>query len=137
MNRSTNYNFYLPENSDYRDVSAFNYNFTTIDTNLAGVAGRKSLMRINKTYTNVTIPASGYVSFDTLTNIINEHPNELSVRWFIVSMTMRGWSGATLPLQLLKNSDGTSFYVAGAPQTITSFTVEYFFGNPDRVTQPV
>ena len=35
MNRSTNYNFYLPENSDYRDISAFNYNFTAIDTELA------------------------------------------------------------------------------------------------------
>lgn len=35
MNRSTNYNFYLPENSDYRDVSALTYNFTVIDTELA------------------------------------------------------------------------------------------------------
>lgn len=32
MNRSTNYNFYLPENSDYRDVSQFVYNFETIDS---------------------------------------------------------------------------------------------------------
>ncbi len=34
MNRSTNYNFYLPGNSDYRDVNQFNYNFEIIDSEL-------------------------------------------------------------------------------------------------------
>ena len=34
MNRSTNYNFYLPESSDIIQVSQFDYNFETIDTNL-------------------------------------------------------------------------------------------------------
>ena len=32
MNRSTNLNLYLPENSDYRDVSQLTYNFETIDS---------------------------------------------------------------------------------------------------------
>ena len=32
MNRSTNLNLYLPENSDYRDVSQLTYNFSTLDT---------------------------------------------------------------------------------------------------------
>ena len=32
MNRSTNYNLYLPETSDYRDVSQLTYNFSTLDT---------------------------------------------------------------------------------------------------------
>lgn len=32
MNRSTNLNMYLPENSDYRDVSQLTYNFEALDT---------------------------------------------------------------------------------------------------------
>ena len=42
MNRSTNFNFYLPENSDYRDVSQLTYNFDTIDTQLAATNGRQT-----------------------------------------------------------------------------------------------
>lgn len=42
MNRSTNYNFYLPESSDYIAVSQLNYNFETIDTVLGNDARTKT-----------------------------------------------------------------------------------------------
>lgn len=47
MQRSTNYTFYLPENSDYRDISVLNWNFNKIDSELA------------KTNSDIAIFASG------------------------------------------------------------------------------
>ena len=61
MNRSTNYNFYLPENSDYRDVSAFNYNFTTIDTELNTQNNRSAVSLILDT--GYTLTTSGSLPY--------------------------------------------------------------------------
>ena len=44
MNRSTNLNMYLPENSDMQDVSQLTYNFDTLDGVVgSGVSGTRSI----------------------------------------------------------------------------------------------
>lgn len=62
MNRSTNYNFYLPENSDYRDVSQFNYNFETIDSALFNVGKVTS-----GGTSNVAVPDATYTTISSVT----------------------------------------------------------------------
>lgn len=87
------------------------------------------ISRVTETYNNVVIPSGGYVKFETFSNIISSH-SSLSLGWYLMSMTIRGWSTAILPVTLLKGSNGTDFYIAGTPQTIGSMTIEYFFANP-------
>ena len=43
MNRSTNLNLYLPENSDYRDVSVLTANFETLDSTIGALPSGKNL----------------------------------------------------------------------------------------------
>lgn len=86
------------------------------------------LKRITKQY-SVTIPNSsnnqGYVKIDDYTGIGVASTN------YLVSMTVRGWSGA-YPLQLAKSTNGTDIYVLGTSGS-ASFSVEYFFANPARI----
>lgn len=47
MRRSTNLNLYLPDNSDYRDVSQLSYNFETIDDEVGMLGDYTAPVRIN------------------------------------------------------------------------------------------
>ena len=45
MNRSDNYNLYLPESSDYRDVSQLTWNFETLDDVVATRTNYKTVQQ--------------------------------------------------------------------------------------------
>lgn len=59
MNRSTNFNFYLPQNTDQVDVSQFDYNFEIIDEQLApavnGVADIRSAKNLGSFSTSAQL----------------------------------------------------------------------------------
>lgn len=44
---------------------------------------------------------------------------------YVVSLNVRGWNNTT-PYNVVKNNDGTAFYLVGNVGTVTSITVEYF-----------
>ena len=85
-----------------------------------------------KTYSNITIPSSGYVLIDNLAGIVNGD-DRVNSYWYVSSMMISGWNGATLPINIAKGTNRTDFYVIGQQQTISSLTVEYFLLNNNNV----
>lgn len=70
MNRSTNYNFYLPGSGDYRDVSQLNYNFETIDSSLYSAVTRlNSVLLYTSTVSETSISAFGSALVTILSNM--------------------------------------------------------------------
>lgn len=75
-----------------------------------------------KTYSSITIPSGKYVKIDSYTDL------GFASSTHIIGMNIRGWSGVpTLPVTLMKSSTGMDIYLAGAAQSITSFSVEYYY----------
>lgn len=93
---------------------------------------RNVVVRKIKTYSNITIPSNGYVIIDNFAGIINGD-DRVNNSWYVISMTISGWNGATLPINIVKGTNRTDFYVIGQPQTISSLTVEYFLFNNNNV----
>ena len=100
------------------------------------VQTKKTFYRVVKSYNNLTIGSSGWLKLDDFSTIKNEHSSILTDSWFLASMTIRGWTGGTMPINIGKGSNGSDFYLMGVAQTGLSITVEYFFANPDVVTDP-
>lgn len=71
-------------------------------------------------YSNITIPSAGYVKIDSFSNL------GVSSDFFLISMEIRGWSGADVP-KIVKGQNGADLYAVGTPGTYPSFGVEYFF----------
>ena len=57
MNRSTNYNLYLPETSDYRDVSQLTWNFDTLDDTIATLTNCREIQK--KTFNQLNSSGGG------------------------------------------------------------------------------
>lgn len=93
---------------------------------------RNVVVRKIKTYSNITIPSSGYVLIDNFAGIRNGD-DRVNNSWYVGSMIISGWSGGTMPLNIAKGANHTDFYVIGQPQTISSLTVEYFMFNNNNV----
>lgn len=86
------------------------------------ITKRFGIRRKIVTYSNIEIQASNkYVLLDNYSGL------GFVAATHVVSMNVRGWSGAKLPLELLKSATGSNIYVAGEAQTITSITVEYYY----------
>ena len=79
-----------------------------------------NLKRKIANYDNITIPASGYVKIDSFSNL------GVSSDLFLISMEIRGWSGADVP-KIVKGQNGVDIYAVGTPGTYPSFGAEYFF----------
>lgn len=74
---------------------------------------------------SVTIPSVKYLKIDDYSGIGVDNSN------YLISMNIRGWSGAN-PYQLLKSNDGTAIYIMGESGAV-SFSVEYFFASPSII----
>lgn len=75
-----------------------------------------------RTYTNITIPSSGYIKVDSYSDM------GVNTNLYTISMNVRGWSGSINGVTLGKGTNGTDFYLVGdANTTITSITAEYVF----------
>ena len=95
---------------------------------------KKSHFRVIKTYNGVSIPSSGWVKIDDFGTIKNDHSNILTDAWYLGSINIRGWSGGIMPINIGKGSNGSDFYLMGVQQSGLNVTVEYFFINPEAVT---
>lgn len=80
------------------------------------------LYRKIKTYTNVTVPASGYVKIDSYSGL------SLTQTDYIISMNVRGFTALSTyyPMSIVKGGSGTDIYFIGAQNTGITVTVEYF-----------
>ena len=81
---------------------------------------QECVLRKVANYSNITIPSAGYVKIDSFSNL------GVSSDFFLISMEIRGWSGADVP-KIVKGQNGVDFYAVGAPGTYPSFGIEYFF----------
>ena len=127
MDRSTNYNFYLPGNGDYRDVSQFNYNFETIDTQLA-----EAVTKLNGIVQNTsTINETNLANFEAalLTVFTNMADNEIRFAKVLSNWSASGTAGsptagAFCAAILFRRSSG--IYKISIPDTCTS---GYYYSN--------
>ena len=107
-----------------------NGNITTSNTSACSEGGLNAVnskfenlfARKYRTYTNITIPSSEYIKVDSYSEM------DVNANLYLISMTIRGWSGNINGVTLVKGSNGTDFYlIGGANKTISSITVEYIF----------
>ena len=75
-----------------------------------------------RTYSNITIPSSGYIKVDSFSDMgVNES-------LYVISMNVRGWTGSIDGVTLGKSTNGTDFYLIGETnKTIARMIVEYVF----------
>ena len=66
MNRSSKYNFYLPQSSDLISVSDFNYNFGIIDSNLITETQTFTDTQKSTARTNIGAASSEYIKLQSL-----------------------------------------------------------------------
>ena len=100
-------------------LNALNSNISTVDSKLTGMFTRKQ-----RTYSNVTIPSTGYIKVDSYSDM------GVSTSKYNISMTIRGWSGDIGGVGFGKSATGTDFYLTGTNgKTVTSITIEYVFSD--------
>lgn len=73
-----------------------------------------------KNYSNITIPAGGYVRLDSFSGL------GVDTSLYALSPVIRGWSGTNV-FSVIKGSNGTDFYLVGNAGTVTNLGIEYFF----------
>lgn len=103
MNRSTNFNLYLPENSDYRDISQFSWNFETIDTEL----GRTKNMAVNTTAFSTVADLVTYIS-----GFANGARMMVGLGPGITASFFRASDGTTATAIIFKINDNNAYYWA-------------------------
>lgn len=154
MNRSSKYQFYLPQNTDPISVSDFNYNFEVIDENLItksqnfssaqkstarsniGAASASDLSQVlhykDKTFSSVAIGNSYYKELGSFYNDIGI-PNGA----YIIGYYIRGWSGDVAAYSLASSSNGNSLYILSSNKNvnISSITVRVIYTTGDYISQ--
>ena len=89
----------------------------------------KKLVRVSKSYTNITVPASGYVKIGSFSGL------GIPTTDYFISAAIRGWSGPN-PYSVIRGSNGTDFYLMASTGTITSMSVDYYFAKPSLIEIP-
>lgn len=114
----------------YQATAAIPANNTLSMTNLSTVSGgglnalRSVFTRVTRTYTNVTIPSSGYIQVDSYGDM------NIDTSKYLISITTHGWWGNIAGITFAKSSTGTDIYMIGPPDTTVSrITAEYVFSD--------
>ena len=141
MNRSTNYNLYLPENSDYRDISQLNYNFSTIDSVIASLHGLSESSTTVVSDLNDCVNAGAYIfgestlhkpniSYGLCFTIATDQPTSTGTGWiYQLAFCVDADTNMMLMRKNINQTGWTSWQSVGivTSGTLTNFNTPGFY----------
>ena len=113
---------YRCTNAHEGEWDADDFAATTIAGELDALkSGLTNIVRLSKTYNNVSIPSSGYVELDSMAAFPVEYQG-----YTLLSIVILGSNYLyTNPLSITRGGDGGTIYALGSEQTVSSITIGY------------